>query len=369
MLVPWFAGSHRAWAEGLARHSEHDVHLLTLPGSFWRWRQRGAAVTLAAAAEAHVAAHGQPDVVVATGFINLAAFLGLSRRWLGDAPVVAYLHENQIVYPDLVGTTREAEPALVDWTNLVAADHVWCNSAFHRDALASALPAFLAATPDPPHVDRLPGVLEKLSVQSVGVELSDIAVPARGARATGAPLVVWNQRWDYDKNPERFLANLVRLADDGVDFTVALAGANRRVDPREFASAIDRLGDRVTHVGVLDRADYVELLARGDVVVSTARHEFFGIALLEAVAAGAVPLLPDRMSYPEVIPPTFHPPVLFGPNELYGRFRAVLTDLDSARRRVEGLAASIRRFGWTEVAPRYDAALSAVAEGGPRVSP
>ncbi|MHC4998158.1 MAG: glycosyltransferase, partial [Planctomycetota bacterium] len=46
---------------------------------------------------------------------------------------------------------------------------------------------------------------------------------------------------------------------------------------------------------------YEEALIESDIVVSTAHHEFFGIGMLEAIAAGCFPLLPQRLSYPTII--------------------------------------------------------------------
>ena len=35
--------------------------------------------------------------------------------------------------------------------------------------------------------------------------------------------------------------------------------------------------------------------------VSTATHEFFGLAAAEAIATGLYPLLPERLAYPELL--------------------------------------------------------------------
>jgi glycosyltransferase involved in cell wall biosynthesis len=61
--------------------------------------------------------------------------------------------------------------------------------------------------------------------------------------------------------------------------------------------------DRILHDGFADTVDeYWSWLRRLDVVVSTAEHEFFGIAVCEAIWAGAVAVLPNRLSYPELVP-------------------------------------------------------------------
>ena len=218
----------------------------------------------------------------------------------------------------------------------------------------------LDRAPDHSHAHRLEVVRAASHVVPVGVELSD--VPARGTACDGGPpLVLWNHRWDHDKNPEAVFRSLVKLADEGVDFQVAVVGENTRVDPREFTEACHRLGDRVVQVGYLPRGDYTALLGRADVVVSAALHEFFGIAVVEAMAAGAVPVLPDRLSYPELVPEKFHGAVLYPDGGLTARLRHVLGGLEGWRSRVEGLARAMRRFDWSVVVDDYDRRIESLA--------
>jgi hypothetical protein len=65
---------------------------------------------------------------------------------------------------------------------------------------------------------------------------------------------------------------------------------------REFARDIDHDGYET------DRRRYWAHLERADWVLSTAHHEYFGIAVAEALLAGCLPWLPDRLSYVEILP-------------------------------------------------------------------
>ena len=47
---------------------------------------------------------------------------------------------------------------------------------------------------------------------------------ASGALPDLTPLILWNHRWEYDKNPEEFLQALLRLDEQGLDFRLAILG-------------------------------------------------------------------------------------------------------------------------------------------------
>ena len=359
LVEPYYGGSHRAWADGLVAHSDHEIHLVTHDAAYWRWRLRASALTLAEAVARVVAEHGPPDVLLVSDMVHLPGLLGFLRRDVGDPAVALYVHENQLTHPVGPRDRPDEGLALANWLSMAVADAVLVNSEAQLADLRVALPVLLGRALDHSHGHRLDEVLGRCQVLSVGVDLDGI-VPDGHAPAPD-PLVVWNHRWDHEKRPDRLFSALHRLADEGVAFRLALAGENLRVDPQEFDQIRERLGDRVVHVGVLDRKGYHRLLGASDVTVSTADHETFGIAAVEAMAAGCVPLLPNRLSYPEIVPAQWHDAVLYEDGELRDRLRVVLTDLPAARVRVDGLARSVRRHDWSVVAPRYDAVLSALA--------
>jgi glycosyltransferase involved in cell wall biosynthesis len=356
LVEPWYGGSHRAWADGYVRHSAHEVHLVTHDDRSWRWRLRGGALTLAEDLVRVVEEVGPPDVVLVSAMVNVPALLGFARRALGEVPVVVYVHESQLLYPAGSGVEPDGQLALVNWLSLAAADLVVFNSAFHRDALLGALPEFLERATDRRHRARLDEVVDRSEVLPVGVELARLSPDRRPTADGGPPLVLWSHRWEWDKQIEEALGLLADLAGDGVGFRVALAGEQPAHLPERLRGLVDRLGDRVVHEGHLPRQAYTDLLLRSDVVVSTATQEFFGIAVVEAMAAGCVPVLPDDLSYPEVVPTRWHRAALYdragsGPVD---HLRGVLVDLPAARAEVAGLAEAIRRYDWSVVASDYD---------------
>jgi glycosyltransferase involved in cell wall biosynthesis len=114
--------------------------------------------------------------------------------------------------------------------------------------------------------------------------------------------LLWASRWEHDKGPETFFAALRILRDRGINFHLNVLGESFGQVPSCFEAARQEFSGHIRRWGFLtDRAEYQAALSASDVAVSTANHEFFGIAMVEAVAAGCFPLAPCRLAYPEVL--------------------------------------------------------------------
>ena len=318
-LEPWHGGSHRRFLDDLVRHSTHDVRAVTMQARYWKWRMQGGAVTLAEKTRALMADGWTPDVIFASDMVHLPAFLALTRDALAAVPVVLYFHENQLTYPLREGEARDYTYAYINVLSALAADRVVFNSQFHHEQFFGALPDLLRRFPDYAHVGTLPALRAKSRVLHLGLDLDGLDAARAGAQARrvtepGPPVLLWNHRWEYDKDPEAFFRVMNRLDDAGLRFRLILAGKTFEEQPPAFERGFRRYAERVLHYGYAESFhEYATLLHRADVVVSTSRHEFFGIAMMEAIHCGCHPLLPNRLTYPELIPENLHRPLLHAP--------------------------------------------------------
>jgi glycosyltransferase involved in cell wall biosynthesis len=360
LLSPYHTGSHRAWAEGYQRHSRHRVELLTMAGRFWKWRMQGGAVELVEQARQRLETDAPPHAILATDMLNLPVWLGLLRRSLPSSiPIVLYMHENQLTYPWRPGEAPDLTYGMINWLSQLAADRILFNSHFHQESWFDELPRLLKHFPDYNHLEQIGQVTACSSVLPVGIDVRP-RVDRRPSTPPEGPLILWNQRWEYDKRPDRFFALLYRLQADGCAFRLAVAGENFRNTPQEFEEARQRLAQRIVHWGFLPgKDDYNNILNQADLVISTADHEFFGISVLEAVAAGAFPLLPNRLSYPELIPRELHPACFYADEEdLYTR---AIHRLRFPRPAPPSLRDYVTaNYSWPVAAERYDAVIESV---------
>jgi hypothetical protein len=356
LVSGYHTGSHRSWAEGYLANSRHDIHLVTLPGAFWKWRLSGGFVTLAERARVLAEEVGPPDLLLATSMVDLAGLRGMLPGF-GSVPAAVYMHENQITYPVTGRTKAEQALGLISWTSLVAADSIAFNSEFHRTSLLEALPGFLGAFPDERQTGLIGVVAEKSRVLAVGCDLAALQTGPK----VEPPLVLWNHRWDDDKAPADFLNLMTRLDRGPNDFAVALAG-ERLVDGRtRHDETVASLGERIVLDGYLSRDEYEAVLAASSIVVSTAHQEFFGVAVTEAIHAGAFPILPNRLVYPERIPSPLHKECLYSSwDEAAALLETALADPALRRETVSMLTGRTKAYDWSVVAPAYDDWLESI---------
>ncbi len=350
-VEPFYGGSHRAFLDGLVEHSAHEIVPLTLPEGEWRRRMRRGAQELAPRA---LALNGEFDLIIASDMLDLAAFLALTRRRFGRTPVLYYLHENQFTYPRLRGTKFNSWFGQVNYLSALSADVVAFNSAFHRDDFFGALRT-LAEQPNNWLVDAaIDGIVAKSGVLPVGVDLAWLEAIRPAERTVGgAPLILWNHRWEFDKAPEVFARAVRRLANEGLAFRVAVAGEPGLTPAPEMASLPAALGERLVQFGrVESREEYGRLLWEADIVVSTTRHEFFGVAMVEALACRCLPIVPARYNYPAFVPPELHGACLWETEEEFvAKLREAVTNPPET---ASLLSASAARFSWERVAPAWD---------------
>ena len=367
IVEPYFTGSHASWAEGYARHSSHDVRVLHLEGQFWKWRMHGGAVTLARRflEEGH-----EPDVILATDMLDLTTFLALTRDRTARIPAAVYFHENQITYPWSPGDRdvahkRDVHYGFINFASALAAEAVFFNSDYHRQAFLGELPRLLKHFPDHRELDSVGKIADKSRVLHLGFdferwETNKPEEPAHGTQAGRPPLILWNHRWEYDKNPEDFFQALYALADQGLEFEVAVLGENFSQSPEVFQQARVKLRDRVVQFGYVDSfADYAAWLWAADFLPVTSRHDFFGMSVVEAVYCGCCPFLPRRLSYPEIFSPdSFQEFYYDDADDLITKMAKAFQDIEHVRK--TSLKQRVERFSWKTMVVQYDKALESL---------
>ncbi len=361
LLEPYYTGSHAHWADGLAGYSSHAITRYLLPGRFWKWRMHGGAVTLA---RQFVQASGRPDLILATDMLDLAAFLGLARHHTAGIPTAVYFHENQLTYPPPPGEKRNLTYGFTNYTSMLAADRVFFNSAFHRDAFFDELPRLLKHFPDFNELDTVDRLAARSEVLPLGLDLRRFDAHRPQAAREGPLRILWNHRWEYDKQPEVFFGALETLQKEGIAFEVIVLGESFQRRPAEFLRAQEQLAERLLHFGYADDfAIYAHLLWEADVSVSCAIQDFFGASTVEAIYCGCLPLLPDRLNYPALIPQEYRAFCLYAdPDELIRRLRWVCEYPERAR--AVSLRGHVARFDWYSAVADYDRRFQAIIEGG-----
>ena len=354
LIEPFYSGSHKSWADAIAQYSSHNVELLTLPGRFWKWRMHGAALSLA---KAICAKKKYYDVIMASDMLDLAL---LKAMIPGDVygVLALYFHESQFTYPRQKGDKdlkkgRDRHYSWINYTAACVADVVFWNSQFHLDSFLKAVPSFLKRFPDH-REDYTENIREKSHVLYVGLNLEGIRA-IEPPKREGKALLLWNHRWEYDKNPLLFFETLFELKRRGIWFELAVLGQGHKHESEIFKLAREKLQEEIVYWGYVDsRTDYIKWLLRADILPVTSYQEFFGISVLEAVAANTIPLLPRRLVYPEHFNEDWQQRQFFydDPDHLIDKLQRFIMDIKLLRtQKTDHLA---NKYDWKKLIAEYD---------------
>ncbi|OFV84796.1 MAG: hypothetical protein A2W26_08255 [Acidobacteria bacterium RBG_16_64_8] len=318
-------------------------------------------------------------MLLASDMLDLPVFLAVAEPGVARTPAILYFHENQLTYPLPSGVERDLGYGLKNLASAMAATTVLFNSDYHRREFLEAAADVLRGMPDEIPLWAVEEVEAKARVLPVGCDLRRFdrhragalseAAAGRWGDPRGGPLLLWNQRWEYDKAPAELFAALYELRARGVGFRLAMAGPNQGTPTADFLRAREELAGHIVQWGNVDTAtDYASLLWSADVVVSTAIHEFFGVAVVEAIYCGCRPVLPRRLSYPEIVPAEAHGEVLYGEGELVAALQQALAQPDAWSE--DWQRTWVARFDWGNLGSRYDEEIrhcweKAAYAGGP----
>lgn len=361
---PYHSGSHRAFAKTFAERSRHRITLCTLPGQKWKARMTFAAWDFAEQLRNQPADFiNKIDIILTTEMQNAAELRGLLPAPLRNKPLAVYFHENQFSYPWSTATpnaqNEQFHYAAINVASLLAADAVAFNSNYNRSDCIAGIRHGLARLRQSGIENIADSIQKKSVVIPVGIDCDALdQARCETQKHQNPPLLLWNHRWEFDKNPGTLIEGLKTLVLQNIDFEIAIVGQKFRDHPAILDEAPQILGHRLVAFGPQPLDEYRRLLWRANAVISTAHQEFLGLSVLEAMYCGAAPILPNRLSYPELLPSEFHEKCLYKNDNDFSEFLKnwILNPV-----KFEACAPFIERFSWHHVTPALDDWLESIA--------
>ncbi|XP_060785233.1 glycosyltransferase-like domain-containing protein 1 isoform X5 [Neoarius graeffei] len=329
LVEAFYGGSHKQLMD-LLQEGIDDCVVYTLPAKKWHWRARTAALHFMQA----IPSSQSYRILFTSSVLNLAELAAL-RPDLSALKKILYFHENQLIYPVRKSQDRDFQYGYNQILSCLVADAVLFNSAFNMDSFLSSISSFLKTMPD-----HRPKGLEQLIRPKCRVLYFPIRFP--------------DVTREHDKDPELFFQTLLKLRERELSFEVSVLGETFTEVPGIFSEAKEQLARHIRHWGFMpSKEDYLRTLCQADVVVSTAKHEFFGVAMLEAVHCGCYPLCPKALVYPEIFPGSY---LYSTPEQLFKRLQGFCKHPHLARQHV--LQVNTGRFSWDALGQEYRSLLA-----------
>ncbi|XP_065830025.1 tRNA-queuosine alpha-mannosyltransferase-like [Oscarella lobularis] len=295
IIEPFCGGSHKQLV-ALLEETIPGVVSFGMKPQKWHWRMRTSALYFSAV----IPRTEHLRTLFASSVLNLAELVGL-RPDLANLRKVLYFHENQLVYPVRKHQDRDFQYGYNQIVSCLVADVIVFNSRFNMNSFLSNIQSYLKLMPDYRPKDLADQIRPKCRVLYYPVDFPSYASSA--VDETKLLHIVWPHRWEHDKDPDTFFSVLFQLQELDCAFNVSVIGQSYEEIPKIFSDARRKLDAHILTWGYQESVeDYYRVLQDADVAVSTAQHEFFGVAMLESAHFGCYPLCPNQLVYPEIFP-------------------------------------------------------------------
>ena len=355
-VEPYYSGSHKQWIDSYKKKSRHEISILSLKGIHWKWRMHGGAITLS---KKFLADKRQYDLIMVSYMLNLPLFKSLCYQKINKTKIVIYFHENQISYPRSsndkdIKFKRDFHSTFINYTSSLTSDYNLFNSQYHFDDYFNGLEKYLKKMPDNNNLNSIKIIKNKSSVLHIGCNIKKFNIQSNNKN--DIPIILWNHRWEHDKDPETFFKILFKVAKKRYKFNLIILGQSYNKYPKCFDLAVKKLKSHIIHSGYCkNKDDYEKWLIKADVLPVTSIQDFFGLSIVEAVSANIYPLLPNRLSYPEILDKKNNPE-LFYDNEtmLYDKLCNYLNDYKKLRYSTSKYKSLVNRFDWSNMVGIYD---------------
>ena len=352
-VEPFYGGSHKQWIDSYSKYSCHDIDVISLPGSKWKWRMHGGAITLA---DKFNQIKVKYDLILCSDFLNLPVFKSLSNKSINNIPIVMYFHENQASYPwspedEDLKLNRDFHYYYINQTSSLASHWNLFNSEYHLSSYLSGLKKYLNKMPDNKNIKNINEIMNKSSVLYLGCDLkklSKLKLKPQNKR----PKILWNHRWEFDKNPELFFKILIELKNKGFKYSLILLGEQFSNSPSIFNEAKEILKEEIIHSGYCQSfKDYRNWLWEADILPVTSIQDFFGISIMEAVYCNTYPILPNRLSYKELFDYEKNPNIFYKTDtQLYNKLKNAIR----SHTKLSSYSSIAEKYDWINMVKKYD---------------
>jgi glycosyltransferase involved in cell wall biosynthesis len=195
---------------------------------------------------------------------------------------------------------------------------------------------------------------ERIRVMYTGVRVSRTGHPDEVRRSVRSdlnipeemPVIVFAARICEQKRPA-LLAEILRAArDQGLIYQALIIGDGELKVQLEGMLGRYHLADRVRMIGSVPHHRWLDILAASDIFLMPSQYEGISIALLEALAAGVVPVVAKVGGHDEIVTPDAGVLIPHGDNELQEYVDAIRrllsnsTELHQMSKQCKALAAS-----------------------------